>query len=116
MKRALIAAGLSLVLLAGGASAAMAGGKYYSKGYGYGGGYGDLYAARAAGYCLYPQQIRGKLAHYGWRGFDVVRLGSQYAYVCSYRHGKPYELKVDRCSGEVYKAKPLYGYGAGYGY
>jgi hypothetical protein len=96
----------------------MAGGKYYSKGDGYGGGYGDLYGARAAGYCLYPQQIRSKLAHYGWRGFDVVSLGSQYAYVCSYRHGKPYELKVDRCSGEVYKAKPLYGYGygAGYGY
>ena len=48
----------------------------------------------------------------------MVRLGSQYAYVCSYRHGKPYELKVDRCSGKVYKAKPLYGYGygAGYGY
>lgn len=113
MKSALIAAALGAALMAGSASSAAA------KNYGYGKGhYSSLAKARAYGQCLYPQQIRRKLAHYGWHGFDVVKLRHNTALICSYRHGKPYELKVDRCTGEIYRTRPLYGggYRNGYGY
>ena len=114
MKTALTVAALSAALLATGAGPASATSKY---GYGHGRHYSSLAEARAYGHCLYPRQIRHKLSYEGWHGFDVQRLYRDYAIVCSYRHGKPYELKVDRCSGEVYRAKPLYadrGYGYGY--
>lgn len=110
MKAILIAAAAGVALLAGGASEATAKSKY-----GYGHNYSSLEEARAYGHCLYPKQIRHKLSYQGWHGFDVQKLYRDYAIVCSYRHGKPYELKVDRCSGEVYRARPLYA-SRGYGY
>ena len=82
---------------------------YEYDGRGYGNPYGNLAKARAYGYCLYPDQIRQKLHYQGWRGFRVVRVGHAYAAVRSHRYGTPYRLRVDRCTGYVAKATPLYG-------
>ena len=83
--------------------------KYGKRGYGY--PYGNLAKARAYGYCLYPDQIRQKLRYRGWRGFRVVKVGYENAVVRSYRYGTPYRLRVDRCTGTVVNATPLYRYG-----
>ncbi|MDA7948308.1 MAG: hypothetical protein MPJ78_12630 [Hyphomicrobiaceae bacterium] len=85
----------------------------YGYGYGYGQGYGKLFnlrEARAYGHCMTPRQIRRKLRYEGWRGFNVVKMMPRIAVVRSYRHGTPYRLKVDRCNGQILKAKPKGGY------
>ncbi len=71
-------------------------------------GYFDLRRARADGYCLYPRKIRRKLHHRGWWGFRVVKLAPRFAVVRSYRYGEPYRLKVDRCTGDVIRARPVF--------
>jgi hypothetical protein len=90
-------------------------------GYGYGNGYGqpkngnfNLRRARAQGYCLYPNEIRRRLRQQGWYGFNVKKLKPRIAIVKSSSRGVRYRLKIDRCSGQILKAKPVGGYG-GYG-
>ena len=78
-------------------------------GYGHRGpGHFDLWRARASGYCLYPRQIRRRLRHRGWRGFRVIRHTPRFAIVRSHRYGEPFRLKVDRCSGELVRARPAF--------
>ncbi len=99
----------------------------YQKGYGnypgYGRGYGNnnpyrgqnnVQRGRAHGYCMYPREIRRMLRHQGWQGFRIKKLTSGIAVIHSNRHGMPYRLKIDRCTGQILKAKPKGGYG-GYG-
>jgi len=112
----------------------------YGQGYGYGGGYGyghgggygqgynrgngygrahngnfNLRRARAKGYCLYPNEIRRRLRHQGWNGFNVKKIKPRVAIVKSSYYGARYRLKVDRCTGQILKAKAIGGYG-GYRY
>lgn len=104
---------------------------YGGKHFGYGGpGYGpyngrygyDLHGARAYGQCLYPRQIRRKLRRHGWHGMHALEIRPNAFKVRARRpNGMLFKLKVDRCTGHVIRAKPLFagygpGYGAGYGY
>lgn len=89
----------------------------YGRGYGYGrphGGQFNLKRARANGYCMYPNDIRRNLRQQGWHGFQVKKVEQRFAIVKSRYHGARYRLKVDRCTGQVLKAKALGGY-RGYG-
>lgn len=92
-------------------------GSGYGNGYGSGYGYGqrhnkhfNLRRARAQGYCLYPNEIRRRLRHQGWQGFKIKKVKPRIAIVKSRYHGTPYRLKVDRCTGQILKAKALGGY------
>ena len=88
------------------------------NGYGYRqpnrGGY-NLQRDRVRGYCMYPNEIRRMLRYQGWQGFRVRKLTPQIAIIHSNRNGMRYRLKLNRCTGEMIRVKPLGGYGA-YGY
>ena len=75
--------------------------------YGY---WGPYPRQRAYGYCANPHQIRAKLRHNGWYGFNVRKRTPRFIIGTSYRHGTKYRLKVDRCSGYIAHAKPVGGY------
>ena len=65
------------------------------------------YAGRADT-CMPHQEIRRSLAGEGWRDFRDVELRGEIAVVEARRpNGRPYHLKIDRCSGEIVKATPL---------
>ena len=88
--------------------------RYTVPGYAY--GYRAPYAAapvRAYGYCKSPYQIRQKLRHRGWYGTSVIKLTPRFAVMRSHRHGIPYRLKVQRCTGYVAKVTPIGGYISG---
>jgi hypothetical protein len=95
--------------------------KHRGKGQGYGNqGYGyqnpyqgrrNLQRGRARGYCMYPNEIRHMLRYRGWHGFRVRKLTSAIAIIHSNRHGMRYRIKLNRCTGEIIRVKPLGGYG-----
>jgi hypothetical protein len=108
----------------------------YGQGYGYGGGYGGGYGqgynrgngygqahngnfnlkrARAKGYCLYPNEIRRRLRRQGWNGFNIKKIKPRFTIVKSSYYGARYRLKIDRCTGQILKAKAIGGHG-GYRY
>jgi len=103
---------------------------YGNQGYkpyqnGYGQGYGDrnpyqshrnLRRGRARGYCMYPNEIRRMLRYQGWHGFRVRKLTPSIAIIHSNRHGMRYRLKLNRCTGEMIRVKPLGGGFGPYGY
>ena len=99
--------------------------KPYQNGYGYGRGYGyrnpyqghhNLRRGRAHGYCMYPNEIRRMLRYQGWHGFRVRKLTPSIAIIHSNRHGMRYRLKLNRCTGEMIRVKPLGGGFGPYGY
>lgn len=67
------------------------------------------YRAYSAGPgCLGKDEIGEQLARDGWRDFhdpQVIDQGS--ALVKARRNGRTFQLKVDRCSGDVIGARPL---------
>ncbi|MFM2423497.1 MAG: hypothetical protein RL291_2027 [Pseudomonadota bacterium] len=77
---------------------------------------------RTAG-CLPKQVIERELVADGWRDFHAPEvLNSQEAHIRARRpDGRLFQLRVDRCSGEIIAARPLFtpGYGpqtyGGYG-
>jgi hypothetical protein len=89
----------------------------YGQGYGYQNpyrGYRNLRRGRAQGYCMYPNQIRRMLRYQGWHGFRVRKLTPSIAIIHTNRNGMRYRLKLNRCTGEMIRVKPLGGFG-GYG-
>lgn len=69
---------------------------------------------RYRGGCLPREEIRRRLVEEGWREFHDLELRNGYARVRARRpSGDLYDLKVDRCSGEVVKADVIQrgGYG-----
>ena len=62
-------------------------------------------------YCMSPNEIRQWLRYQGWHGFRLKKLTSGIAVIHSHRHGMRYRLKINRCSGEMLKVKPIGGYG-----
>lgn len=75
--------------------------------------YADAYPARPRAYaygpaCLGKDEVRYQLERDGWRDFHAARILDQgVALVRARRHGRLFELKVDRCSGDVVMAQPL---------
>jgi hypothetical protein len=73
-------------------------------------------------HCLPRAEIKRSLVHEGWRDFHELELRGGLALINARRpNGQLYALRVDRCSGEIVKAKPLherpvpYAYGDRYG-
>ncbi len=67
----------------------------------------------AAG-CLPREEIRRRLVSEGWRGFQDVDLHRNVALIRARRGpGDLFELKVDRCSGDVVRAVRVEGRGPG---
>ena len=65
------------------------------------------YAGRVES-CVPHQEIRRALASEGWRDFHDLELRGDIAVLEARRpNGRPYNLKIDRCSGEIVKATPL---------
>ncbi len=62
-------------------------------------------------HCMNPNEIRHWLRYQGWQGFRVKKLTSGIAVIHSHRNGMRYRLKINRCSGEMLKVKPIGGYG-----
>ena len=62
--------------------------------------------------CMQPNEIRHMLRYQGWHGFRVKKLTPGIAIIHSNRHGMRYRLKLNRCTGEMIRVKPL---GGGYG-
>lgn len=108
------------------------GSKFGNKGYGYGNrgfrpgqnGYGPGYGYRqryrgqfTQQYdrrrrdCMNPNEIRHMLRYQGWQGFRVRKLTPGIAIIHSHRRGMLYRIKLNRCTGEMIRVKPLGGYG-----
>lgn len=62
-------------------------------------------------HCMNPHEIRNWLRYQGWHGFRVKKLTSGIAVIHSHRNGARYRLKVNRCTGELLRVKPIGGYG-----
>ena len=62
---------------------------------------------RGAELCIPRWQIRHRLRAEGWSGLHRLDLAGEVAIVQAYRpSGRLFELKVDRCTGEVIAARP----------
>ncbi|MEQ1615140.1 MAG: hypothetical protein ABL904_20515, partial [Hyphomicrobiaceae bacterium] len=58
--------------------------------------------------CLPHQEIRRTLMDDGWRDFRDLEFRGDIAVVHARRpNGQPYALKIDRCSGDIVRARPL---------
>lgn len=72
--------------------------------------------AYARGGCIPREVARDRLRDAGWRGFHAIEPRGGVVLVKARRpDGRMYDLTIDRCSGEVVDAKPLYGR-RGYGW
>ena len=61
--------------------------------------------------CLSKYQIRRKLKRQGWRGFELIRANRRIAVITARQiGGDRYKLRVDRCSGEVLRARVIDSY------
>ncbi len=83
-------------------------------GHGYDGPRGGRYHARPYDWylphCLGPRQIQRRLRRHGWRDFHVVDVRKRALIVKAKRRGGPrYRLKIDRCNGEILKARLIGG-------
>ncbi|MDH4982332.1 hypothetical protein [Hyphomicrobium sp. D-2] len=74
--------------------------------------------AYGRGGCIPREVARDRLRDAGWRGFHAIEPRGGVVLVKARRpDGRMYDLTIDRCSGEVVDAKPLYGRrAAGYGW
>jgi len=60
------------------------------------------------GYCLDRKQIRRRLRHNGWRGLHNLRVRDRAFVINAWRrNGHEYRLRIDRCSGEILRAKHI---------
>ncbi len=67
--------------------------------------YGDRYDPQ----CLPRAEIRRGLVNEGWRDFHELELQGQLALINARRpNGQLYALRIDRCSGDIVRAKPLH--------
>jgi hypothetical protein len=58
--------------------------------------------------CISPRAAERALANDGWREFANLTLRGPTAIINARRpDGRPFELQLDRCSGELVKARPL---------
>jgi hypothetical protein len=58
--------------------------------------------------CQSHDEIRRSLRDDGWRDFQDVEIRDQTAIIQARRpSGQPYNLKIDRCSGDIVNARPL---------
>jgi hypothetical protein len=99
--------------------------KPYQGGPGYGPGYGykqphpgqfNRNHNRWRQHCMSPKQMRHMLRYQGWHGFKIKKLASGVAIIHSHRHGMRYRIKLNRCTGEMIKVKPIgrFGYYGNY--
>ena len=66
--------------------------------------------------CVPREVARDRLRAAGWRGFHAIEPRDGVVLVKARRpSGRMFDLTIDRCSGEVVDAKPIYGYGPRYG-
>jgi hypothetical protein len=64
------------------------------------------YAERSG--CVSPRAVERALQQDGWRDFSSPTVRGETAIVNARRpDGRPFELQVDRCSGELVNARPL---------
>ena len=69
-------------------------------------GYGDR--------CIPREVARDRLRDAGWRGFHAAEPREEVVLVKARRpDGRMFDLTIDRCSGEVVDARPIYGRGPG---
>jgi len=65
--------------------------------------------------CVPGREIRRELIRDGWRGFRDAELRGQSALVTARRpNGEFYRLNVNRCTGEIVRARPLDTHGDSY--
>ncbi len=75
------------------------------------------YGAPVAPHCVPRGEIRRSLVNEGWNDFRELELQGQLALINARRpSGQLYALRVDRCSGEIIGAKPLYDRPVPYAY
>lgn len=68
----------------------------------------DGYAGRDG--CIPRELARDRLRDAGWRDFHALEPRGRVVLVKARRpSGRLYDLTIDRCSGEVVDARPLYG-------
>lgn len=80
-------------------------GRYDEERYGRGDRYG----------CAPRWQVRNRLTADGWRNFERLAVRDRVLVVRAERpNGRPFDLKLDRCTGEIVDQRPSYsrGYGA----
>ncbi|MDP1911275.1 MAG: hypothetical protein Q8K85_23495, partial [Hyphomicrobium sp.] len=66
--------------------------------------------------CVPREVARDRLRAAGWRGFHAVEPRDDVVLVKARRpSGRMFDLTIDRCSGEVVDAKPIFGYRPRYG-
>jgi hypothetical protein len=69
--------------------------------------YPPAYAERG---CIPREEARDRLRAAGWRGFHAVQPHDNVVLVKASRpSGRMFDLTIDRCSGEVVDARPIYG-------
>ena len=69
---------------------------------------------RYADRCIPREVARDRLRSAGWRHFHAVEPRGRVVLVKARRPGgRLYDLTIDRCSGEVVDARPIYGHGPG---
>ena len=83
---------------------------FHGNGFGYGGNGVQLrFGNGPARWCLSDQQIRWQLQQQGWRNAQVVKRVSQDRVVAvAMKRGDWYEMRVDRCTGNVDRVRPVY--------
>jgi hypothetical protein len=60
--------------------------------------------------CVARELARDRLRAAGWRGFHAVEARGNVVLVKARRpSGRMFDLTIDRCSGEVVDARPIYG-------
>lgn len=66
----------------------------------------------AQGNCLAPAQVRRRLKNQGWWDFrGLRRAGKDFVVLARRPNGTVYQLRLERCTGHVLKARPLSGEG-----
>ena len=62
---------------------------------------------RFAGDCIPRHVIRDRLERHGWHAFQDPQVAGNVVHIRARRpNGRPFDLTVDRCSGEVLAAEP----------
>ena len=65
--------------------------------------------------CVPSHEIRRELNRDGWSDFRELELRDDAAIVMARRpNGQVYRLKIDRCSGQILRARPLQEHAGGY--
>ena len=67
------------------------------------------YSGPPHGDCVHSEKVRDRLTNHGWRNFHDTRPVSATAVVMRARrpNGRLYELRLNRCSGEIIAIRPL---------